>query len=57
MQDVITEVMSIFPSSYIHIGGDEVGTQHWKNCVRCQQRMKDNHLKNEKELQSYAIKE
>jgi len=56
MQDVITEVMSIFPSSYIHIGGDEASTQHWKKCSRCQQRMKDNKLKDEKELQSYAIR-
>lgn len=55
MEDVLTEVMDIFPSSFIHIGGDEAGTQHWKTCPRCQQRMKDNKLKDEKELQSYAI--
>jgi hexosaminidase len=56
MQDVLTEVMSIFPSQYIHIGGDEAGKKNWKACSRCQQRIKDNQLKDELELQSYAIR-
>ncbi len=56
MQDVITEVMDIFPSTYIHIGGDEAGKQNWKACTKCQKRIKDNNLKNEEELQSYAIR-
>lgn len=56
MQDVISEVMDIFPSTYIHIGGDEAGKQNWKACDKCQKRIKDNQLKNEEELQSYAIR-
>jgi hexosaminidase len=56
MQDVITEVMDIFPSTYIHIGGDEAGKKNWKGCDKCQKRIKDNNLKNEEELQSYAIR-
>ena len=56
MQDVITEMMDIFPSTYIHIGGDEAGKSNWKSCSKCQQRIKDNNLKDEFELQSYAIR-
>lgn len=56
MQDVITEIMEIFPSTYIHIGGDEANKSNWKQCAKCQKRIKDNHLKDEDELQSYAIK-
>jgi hexosaminidase len=56
MQDVITEVMDIFPSPYIHIGGDEAGKANWKACTKCQKRIKDNNLKDEYELQSYAIR-
>ncbi|HLO80755.1 MAG TPA: family 20 glycosylhydrolase [Chitinophagaceae bacterium] len=56
MQDVITEVMSIFPSTYIHIGGDEAGKGNWKTCSKCQKRIKDNNLKDEYELQSYSIR-
>jgi hexosaminidase len=53
---VITEVMELFPSKYIHIGGDEAAKGHWKKCTKCQKRIKDNNLKDEDELQSYAIK-
>ena len=56
MQDVITELLDIFPSTYIHIGGDEAGKSNWTKCAKCQQRIKDNKLKNEFELQSYAIR-
>ena len=56
LEDVLTEVMAIFPSSYIHIGGDEVDKTSWKKCNRCQQRIQNEHLKNEEELQSYFIK-
>ncbi|GAA4804087.1 hypothetical protein GCM10023231_36450 [Olivibacter ginsenosidimutans] len=54
--NVLDEVMDIFPSPYIHIGGDEVDKTAWKNCPKCQQRIKDNNLQNEDGLQSYAIK-
>lgn len=56
MQDVITELLDIFPSTYIHIGGDEAGKSNWTKCKKCQQRIQDNKLKNEFELQSYAIR-
>ena len=56
LQNVLTEVMDIFPSKYIHVGGDEVDKISWKKCERCQARIKLNGLKNEEELQSYFIK-
>jgi hexosaminidase len=56
LQDVLTEVIALFPSTYIHIGGDEVDKGPWKKCERCQVRMKKEGLKNEEELQSYFIK-
>ncbi len=56
LQDVLTEVMTLFPSTYIHIGGDEVDKGPWKKCERCQARMRKEGLKNEEELQSYFIK-
>jgi hexosaminidase len=56
MQDVLTEIMQLFPSKYIHIGGDEAAKGHWKKCTKCQKRITDNGLKDEDELQSYAIK-
>lgn len=56
LQDVLTEVMAIFPSRYIHIGGDEVDKTPWKKCARCQARMSREGLKSEEELQSYFIK-
>jgi len=55
LQDVIDEVAELFPSKYIHVGGDECPKENWKRCPVCQQRMKDNSLKNEHELQSYFI--
>jgi hexosaminidase len=55
LEDVLTEVMELFPGKYIHIGGDEVPKTRWKTCVYCQKRIKDNHLKNEFELQSYFV--
>ena len=55
LQDVLVEVMDIFPSQYIHIGGDEVDKSYWKSCPKCQKRMKDESLKSEDELQSYFI--
>jgi hexosaminidase len=48
LQDVLTEVLAIFPSTYIHIGGDEVDKSSWKKCLKCQARMKTEGLKNEK---------
>ncbi|TXH20325.1 MAG: beta-N-acetylhexosaminidase [Chitinophagaceae bacterium] len=55
LQDVLDEVLTIFPSEYIHIGGDECPKEKWKTCKYCQKRIKDNNLKDEHELQSYFI--
>ncbi len=56
LQDVLSEVMDLFPSKYIHIGGDECPKKRWEKCDKCQKRMKDEGLKNELELQSYFIR-
>ena len=56
LDDVLTEVAGLFPSKYIHIGGDEVPKGPWKNDVACQALMKREGLKNEEELQSWFIR-
>ena len=56
LETVLTEVMEMFPSEYIHIGGDEAGKQHWKTCPACQERMRQEGLKDVDELQSYMIR-
>jgi hexosaminidase len=55
-QEVLTEVLALFPSKYIHIGGDEVPKFRWQQCPVCQQKMKAQGLKDEHELQSYFIR-
>jgi hexosaminidase len=55
LQDVLTEVMDLFPSKFIHIGGDEVPKDAWKKSEFCQKLIKKLKLKNEDELQSYFI--
>jgi hexosaminidase len=55
LEDVLNEVMALFPSQYIHIGGDECPKVAWKKSVFCQQLMKREKLKNENELQSWFI--
>ena len=55
LENVLLEVMEIFPSEYIHIGGDEASKQSWKTCPLCQARMKKEGLKDVDELQSYLI--
>jgi hexosaminidase len=55
LQNVLDEVLPLFPSKYIHIGGDECPKESWKKCPKCQKRMADNHLKDEHELQSYFV--
>ena len=55
LQDIFDEVLPLFPSKFIHVGGDEAPKTHWKKCPRCQQRIKDEGLKDEHELQSYFI--
>ena len=56
LQDVLDEVIELFPSKYIHIGGDECPKTSWETCNKCQDRMKVEGLSNEHELQSYFIK-
>ncbi|MFK7934606.1 MAG: beta-N-acetylhexosaminidase, partial [Saprospiraceae bacterium] len=56
LEDVLTEVMALFPSKYIHIGGDECPKTRWKESAFCQQLIKENGLKDEHGLQSYFIK-
>lgn len=55
LQNVLDEVCALFPSRYIHVGGDESPKTHWKICPACQQRIKDEKLKDEHELQSYFV--
>lgn len=55
LEDVLTEVMALFPGKYIHIGGDESPKARWKVCKYCQKRIRDNKLKDEHHLQSYFI--
>ena len=55
LQDVLDEVMALFPSTYIHIGGDECPKDYWKKSAFCQQLIKEKKLKDEHGLQSYFI--
>lgn len=55
LEDVLSEVIELFPSTYIHIGGDEAPKDRWKQCPKCQQRIKNNGLADEHELQSYFV--
>ncbi|PWU01789.1 MAG: beta-hexosaminidase [Bacteroidetes bacterium] len=56
LQNVLDEVIQLFPGKYIHIGGDECPKTKWKACPKCQQRIQENHLRDEKGLQSYFIR-
>ncbi|WP_294234133.1 family 20 glycosylhydrolase [uncultured Chryseobacterium sp.] len=55
LENVLNEVMQLFPSQYIHIGGDECPKTRWKECARCQELIKKYNLKDEHGLQSYFI--
>ena len=55
LEDVIDEVVPLFPGKYIHIGGDEAPKIHWKNCKNCQKLLKKEGLKDDHELQNYFI--
>ena len=56
LENVLLEVMELFPGEYIHIGGDEVPKDRWKKCPKCQARIRNKGLADESELQSYFIK-
>lgn len=55
LENVLSEVVELFPSKYIHIGGDEAPKVRWEKCDKCQRRIKENNLNDEHELQSYFI--
>lgn len=55
VENVLAEVIDLFPSEYIHIGGDEAPKKHWKECPKCQAKIKAEGLKDEHELQSYFV--
>ena len=55
LENVLDEVCELFPSEYIHIGGDEAPKVRWDNCEDCQKRIEDENLKDSHELQSYFI--
>jgi hexosaminidase len=56
LEDVLTEVMELFPSPYIHIGGDEADKTEWRKCRNCQARIRKEGLNDEAELQSYFVR-
>ena len=56
LENILAEVIALFPSQFIHVGGDEVPKDNWKKCPRCQQRIRAEGLKDEHELQSYFIR-
>lgn len=55
VEDIVKELVEIFPSEYIHIGGDEVKFSQWKQCPDCQRLMKEKGLKNENQLEQYFL--
>jgi hexosaminidase len=55
LENILSEVIELFPSEFIHIGGDECPKTRWKSCSHCQKRIQDEKLKDEHELQSYFI--
>lgn len=56
LEDVLEEVMPLFPGTFFHVGGDECPKARWKECAKCQQRIKEEGLASEDELQSWFIK-
>jgi hexosaminidase len=56
LENILAEVIELFPGDYIHIGGDECPKKEWESCPKCQKRMQKESLKNEFELQSYFIR-
>lgn len=56
LEDVLSEVIELFPSPYIHIGGDECPKKRWEACSKCQSRIQAEGLANEDELQSYFVR-
>ncbi len=57
LKQILEEVIPLFPSEYVHIGGDEAPKTRWHECSKCQKTIKENNLKDEHELQSYFIRQ
>lgn len=57
LKDVLDEICQLFPGEYVHIGGDEVLTERWKECPKCQNLMKELGITDEKELQYYFLRQ
>ncbi len=57
LQDILSEVLELFPSQYIHIGGDEAPKTRWKQCEKCQSNIRKYNLRDEHELQSWFIQQ
>ena len=57
LENVLTEVLALFPSKYIHVGGDEVPKERWKQCADCQELMKRENIATEAALQSWFVKQ
>lgn len=55
LEDVIDEIVELFPSNYIHLGGDEAQKDYWSKCPLCQKRMKEEHIDHVEELQGYFM--
>lgn len=55
LEDVLDEVIELFPSRYIHLGGDEASKEYWRKCPKCQKRMADEKIEHVEELQSYFM--
>ena len=56
LENILDEVIPLFPGEFFHIGGDEAFKENWEKCPDCQRRIKEEGLKDEHELQSYFIK-
>ena len=56
LENILAEIIELFPGDYIHIGGDEAEKAYWKTCRSCQKRISEERLKDEYELQSWFIK-
>ena len=55
LENVLDEIIELFPSKYIHIGGDEAPKYRWENCIKCKKRIQDENIQDTHELQSYFI--
>ena len=56
LEDVFTEIMQLFPSTIIHLGGDEAPKGRWQNCPKCQQKMREENLQDIEHLQGYMVR-